>query len=92
MAYVDKETLKIDHRGLIGDDDGYNISNPQLVVTGLDGGYFLWQRMVPYTEWDDSAIADDNPSVNKERLPRQPDQLYPHPGHRLLPQRHQGPV
>ncbi len=72
MAYVPKENIEtayIQHWGFnsgdFTDKKDVNISNPQLVSTGLDGGYMLWQLMEPYSEWHNSGF-ESNPSVDKK--------------------------
>ncbi|MDE6589646.1 MAG: hypothetical protein K2K53_04725 [Oscillospiraceae bacterium] len=67
MAYVDKETLSVRHWGFSSfpGAEGGNASNPQLVSTGLDSGYLLWQMMEPYDEWNHSGF-ESNPSVDKK--------------------------
>jgi len=72
MAYVPKENIEtayISHwafnSGDFTDKKDVNISNPQLVSTGLDGGYMLWQLMEPYSNWHNSGF-ESNPSVDKK--------------------------
>ena len=72
MAYVPKENIEgayINHWGFksgdFTDKKDVNISNPQLVSTGLDGGYMLWQLMEPFSNWHNSGF-ESNPSVDKK--------------------------